>query len=175
MISPSQGGGLWTDICPNGGVAIGVRATIDAVGNTLLKTIGLTCGKPGISGTGPYKVTITMGDQLTPRGDFPGAVTQTASCPQDQMIVGFDSKAAMYVDQISFRCAPLTIAEGDAGYTLTVGTSAPIAAVGGQGGTPQRQVSCPPGAVAAGSVLRSGSYIDAFALACAAPVLILAQ
>jgi hypothetical protein len=175
MISPSQGGGLSTDICPNDGVAIGVRATIDAVGNTLLKSIALTCGTVGISGTGPYKLTITMVGQLPPHGDFPGVVMQTPSCPADQVIVGFDSKAAMYVDQISLRCAPLTIVAGDAGYTLSVGTSAPIAAVGGQGGTPQRQVSCPPGTVAAGSVLRAGSYVDAFALACASPVLILAQ
>jgi hypothetical protein len=174
-ISPSAGGMNYTDICPTSGVAIGVKATADATNLANLKSLALVCGTLGISGKGPYQVTTTLAGQLPTRGDLVGTMMQAPMCPPNQVIVGFESKTATYMEQISFRCAPLTIAEGPQGYALSVGMSMPILPVGGPGGTPQRSVSCPNGAVAAGSVLRAGNAIDAFALACASPALTFTQ
>jgi len=169
ILAPSPGGMNYTDQCSMG-VVIGAKGTVDAPGTTglaYLKSIAMLCGTLGISGNGPFQVTTTPTGLLPQRGDMPGTVVQEHSCPANQVVVGFESRAAMYVDQLAFRCAPLTIVETPQGYALSIGTSTQILPVGGAGGNVQRSISCPTGQLAVGSVLRAGNAIDAFGVGCA--------
>jgi hypothetical protein len=183
-VSPSSGGMNYTDLCATddsgvagGGVVIGFKGTVDAPGTgiTYLRSLAVVCGILGVTGSGPVEVTIAPGAQGPVRGNFPGAVSQDGMCPPNQVVVGFDSRAAMYVDQLTFRCAPLTISLGPQGYALSVGTSQPVSAVGGSGGNLQGLINCADGAVVVGSVLRAGDAIDSFGVACASPTLVFAH
>jgi hypothetical protein len=167
-ISPSPGGMNYTDVC-TGGVVIGVQGTVDAPGTGLnyLKSVAVVCGTLGVTGTGPFQVTTTLVGPKMPRGDMPGTVTQQALCPANQVVVGFDSRAAMYIDQLTFRCAPVTVVARTDSYALSIGMSKQIGSVGGSGGNLQSTVLCENDALAVGSVLRAGNAIDAFGFACA--------
>jgi hypothetical protein len=89
------------------------------------------------------------------------------------MVVGFDVRAGVFIDQLTFRCAPLTIGGGPDTYTLTLGAVTSIDPIGGMGGVIFPQINCMTGGVAVGSVLRAGTAIDAFGLACAPASLVL--
>jgi hypothetical protein len=75
----------------------------------------------------------------------------------------------MYVDQLIFRCATLTIAEDGGAYTLSLGQPRSIDPIGGEGGMPGPQINCSAGTLGIGSVVRAGFALDAFGLACAKP------
>jgi hypothetical protein len=165
----------YTDLCaaaggsPGSAVVIGVKGTIDPPGTglTYLKSVGVVCGTLAISGTGPFQVTTTLTEAKIPRGNLPGTVPQEGMCPANEVVVGFDSRAAMYIDQLTFRCAPLTVVPGPQGYALSIGTSKATSAVGADGGNLQSTVVCPKDSVAVGSILRAGNAIDAFGFGCA--------
>ena len=79
----------------------------------------------------------------------------------------------MYIDQLTFRCAPLAISGGPDAYTLSIGTMSAIDPIGGAGGMIFPPINCNPGGVAIGSIVRAGIAIDSFGLACAPPSLVL--
>jgi hypothetical protein len=178
-LAPSIGGMNYTDQCAHGdGVVIGVKGTVDAPGTTglaYLKSVAVVCGTLGVTGQGPFQVTTTLVGPLPSRGDMPGTIMQQQMCPTNQVVVGFESRAAMYVDQLAFRCAPLTVTSGPDGYGLALGMSKPLGGVGGQGGNVQSPITCPNDSIAVGSILRAGNAIDAFGFGCAVPSLKFAQ
>jgi hypothetical protein len=175
ILSPSTGGMNFTDQCPTtSGVMIGVKGTVDPPGTTgltYLKSFTVVCGTLGISGQANPQVTTTLDAPLPSRGMQPGTTMQERMCPSNQVVVGFESKAAMYVDQLVFRCAPLVLTRDANGYALSLGMASLIGPIGGDGGNAQRTISCPDGAIAIGSILRAGNAIDAFSLGCAVPSL----
>jgi hypothetical protein len=175
ILSPSTGGMNFTDQCATtSGVMIGVKGTVDPPGTTgltYLKSFTVVCGTLGISNQSNPEVTTTVVGPLPSRGMQPGTTTQERMCPTNQVVVGFDSKAAMYVDQLVFRCAQLVLTKGASGYGLSIGMSSAIGNIGGDGGNLQRPISCPDGSIAIGSILRAGNAIDAFSLGCAVPSL----
>ena len=96
-------------------------------------------------------------------------VSVTRTCPADQVVVGFDGRVGMYIDQLIFRCATLTISEDRGAYALSIGQPVSIDPIGGMGGMIGPQINCATGTLGIGTVVRAGFAIDAFGLACAKP------
>jgi hypothetical protein len=157
-------------------VVIGFNASVDAPPSlgTYPKSIQAICGALSISGSSPHQVKITLTGPLTARG-FGSTVPVSRTCPADRMVVGFESRIGMFVDQLTFRCASLTIAGGPDVYTLSIGQVTSIDPIGGPGGMTGPQVDCPAGSVAIGSNVRAGQAVDAFGLSCAKPTLTFPQ
>jgi hypothetical protein len=176
QVQPSTGGSGYTDVCDQG-VAIGFNGTVQPPGAayTYPTSIQLVCGKLSVTGNGGSFQVKTTFDVTFPIHGAISPVPQNRMCPDDQVVVGFDSRQATYVEQLTFRCAPLTIAMGSDGYTLSTGVAVPLTSIGGSGGVPFMPISCPMGSIAAGSILRSGLSIDAFGLYCSTPSLIFAS
>lgn len=162
-------GTTYTDTCPSDQAVIGYQGflTPPAVGILLVGAIQAVCGKLASSEAPPYALSTTAGATLPVRG-----VSQTGPwaqlCPPDQVVVGFDGNSGDDFDQVAFVCAPWSAASGMPGAPLTMGATADLPAVGGDGGMPFHG-SCPAGQLAIGSNLRAGEWIDAFGLVCATP------
>jgi hypothetical protein len=175
LIQPSPGGSNYTDACGQDKVAIGFIGSVDPPdsGYTYPRSIQLACGTLSIaggSGASP-QVKTAFAFALMSRGDVPGSVVQNRMCPPDQVVVGFDSRAGMYVDQLTFSCAPITVVQGADSYSLVIGGGKSIAPIGGFGGQAYPPINCPAGAIATTSIVRAGLALDAFGLACATPTL----
>ena len=172
----SDGGIAFDQTCLSNLVLMGFNGTIDGpVSNkpfVIPDTLQGLCGKVSIEGSGPYQVVTTLVTTLDTRGLTPGSIEQNRMCPTGQVVVGFDWRAGDYIDQLVFRCAPLSILGGDAGFTLSIGTATPLDLIGGDGGTTWGQSNCADGQVAVGYAGRSGTVIDAFGLLCATPSLV---
>jgi hypothetical protein len=167
MVMPSTGGSTYTDVCSSNEVIIGVIGTVDAPGGaTYVRSLEVVCGSLTVTGKDPFQVTTVVTRILMRRGDTPGTLVQSGTCPKDQVVVGFDARVATYIEGIVFRCAPLAISGTPGAYTLTVGMSTPVAPIGSMNGSGPITVGCANGAVATGTILRAGTAIDAFALAC---------
>jgi len=176
QVQPSAGGSASTDFCDQG-VAIGFNGTVQPPGAayTYPTSIQLVCGKVSVTGNGGSFQVKTTFDVAMPIHGAISPVPQNRMCPSDQVVVGFDSRQATYVEQLTFRCAPLTIATGSDGYTLSIGVAVPLTSIGGSGGVPFMPISCPTGSIATGGILRTGLSIDAFGLYCSTPSLIFAS
>ncbi len=172
QLLPSDGGATYRDTCMGNQVVIGFNGTTDppSTGSSYPKSIQVVCGELRISDNAPFTVTTSMTGALSSRGD--GSTTFVSrSCPPDQVVMGFDARTGNYVDQLTFRCAPLSISAGPNGYVLAVDRGLSIDSIGGAGGVVVPPVSCPSGAIAVGSAVRAGQAIDAFGLLCAKPTL----
>lgn len=157
------GGMLFPDTCPAGQVMVGI---VGEVGGSFDK-IGVVCGLPSVSPS--LGVSIAAGASLPLRGTSPNTPV-SASCPADQMLVGFGGRAGSLFDEIALRCAPVTTPFASGAYTVTIGTIAAVAAVGGtSSGGGFADTDCPAGDVAIGANIRGGGSIDAFGLICATP------
>lgn len=159
----SSGGTLYPDACPAGQVMVGIAGSVGAS----FDQIQVVCG--AVSLGSDLGVTIGPGATLTVRGANVNAPV-TASCPANQMVVGFGGKAGALIDSLVLRCAPLVVSAGDGGlYTAAVGTVTPLTAAGGAGGNAFSDTDCAAGAVATGANIRAGNSIDAFGLLCSTP------
>jgi hypothetical protein len=170
LIQPSPGGSNYTDSCGQDKVAIGFVGSVDPPDSsyTYPKSIQLACGSLSIvGGSGGPQVKTAFAYALMSRGDIPGTVVQNRMCPPDQVVVGFESRAGMYVDQLIFDCAPITLVPSGDSYTLAIGGGKAIAPIGGFGGQSFPMINCPAGTVATTSIVRAGLAIDAFGLGCA--------
>lgn len=158
------GGTEYLDACPPGRVLVGFNAELGAS----FDKIQAVCGAVGISAT----AAVTIGASETPF-PFRGTNANTAGssmCPPNQFVVGFVGRAGALVDQISLRCAPVTVATGDGGaYSAALGTITAQAPVGGTGGEPFADTDCPAGSVAVGAHIQAGGSVDGFGLLCGSP------
>jgi hypothetical protein len=176
VVGTPGGGSPFSETCPTDQVLIGFNGTSDlpnAGAFPYADTLEGVCGTISISGSSPYAITITRTGMLTRQGD-PGPIVQNRICQAGQIIVGFDWRTGMYVDQLTFRCAPLTIANDGASFKLSIGAATALSPIGGSGGTAVGQTNCPDGQIATGNVGRQGQLIDAFGLLCATPSLVFA-
>jgi hypothetical protein len=162
-------GTAYTDTCPGSQAVIGYEGflTPPSVGLTLVGGIEALCGDMSFSASG---LMTSPGATLPIRGTSQES-PWTQQCPAGEVVVGFSGRSGAALDQVAFVCAPLVISESDAGSVLGVGPETTLTAAGGDGGTPY-DVACSPGQVARGSNLRSGEWVDAFGLVCAAPALV---
>jgi hypothetical protein len=173
--APSATGGAFNAVCAANEVLIGFSGTVDPPdsGMNWLKNIQGICGKLSISGTATFSVNTAMAETLPLAGIGMGSTTQTRMCAANQVVIAFKGHSGGYIDELSFVCAPLNISGTSPNFTLSIGAaSAALATLGGPGGSPFAQINCPANQIAVGQTGRSGTFIDAFGLLCAAPTLV---
>jgi hypothetical protein len=174
-------GAGYVDVCPADGVLVGYGGTLQDLPVTVngvdsaIRIIGslrATCAAVALAGPGGLVITPT-GDPLPARGNETDPAVWSQTCPPGEVIVGVDSQAGLFVDQVSFVCGRLDVVSSPSGPALTVSADSALAPNGGDGGN-VFQDRCPQGLVARGHDLRSGGWIDAFALVCGTPTFAIA-
>lgn len=161
------GGTSYTDLCPNGQALIGFSGNLSWQDGYHGQLRG-HCGEVGIVDQGGgAMVRVGAGAVLPPHGTL-AAISWTRMCPADQVVTGFGGRAGLLVDQLTFRCAPLS-ATLTGTWTVTVGTAGELEPIGGGGGEAFARADCSAGQVAIGALVRAGDGIDSFALACGIP------
>jgi len=152
------------DGCPTGSVVIGLEAGSDnGSGATTVAQIATKCGVPSIQGG---KVVVTPGTTLPLRGGVTSTL-DALDCPSDQVVIGFDGHALALLDQLSIRCAPLSLSANG----IAIGTPTDIGPEGGNGGDPFPRTDCGAGMVAVGTNVATRTWASAFGLVCA-PILV---
>jgi hypothetical protein len=157
-----NGGSPFDDACPAG------QALIGFYGNLTSETghhgqLGGRCGAVSpVDNGGSYGVTVTPSAVLDLHGVL-GTFNWTRTCPADQVIVGFGGRSGQLIDQLIFRCAPISVTPE---LAVTIGTITELAAAGGSGGNPFTTVDCTAGQVGTMARIRAGDSIDAFGIAC---------
>jgi hypothetical protein len=172
---PSNGGNPFNDTCPPNQVLIGFNGTVASIdgGQSPIATVQGVCGTLSVTSTEPYQVKVATANTLPMRW-VTAAVPVSAMCPADQIVVGFGGRYGQFVDGLDFRCAPLVIAGTSPALTLSVGATTTTSTIGSAtGATPFTPIFCPNNQVAVSQLPHAGALIDAFALACATPSLLL--
>jgi hypothetical protein len=169
-------GTAYVDVCPADGALVGYGGTLQEVpvevngAGAMITVIGslrATCATVALSGNDVLVITPTA-ETLPARGDATKQATWSQTCPQGEVVVGFDAQAGIFLDRIAFVCGRADVAMSASGPTLTVSVQNALPATGGDGGY-VFQDRCPQGQVARGQDLRSGQWINSFALVCGAP------
>lgn len=145
------------DACPLGEVLTGLGGQYR---DALVQLSG-RCARLDVTGRA---VTLTAGNVTPTRGALEGT-PDAVQCPAGTVVVGYEGRAATQVNQLSLRCAPLTVT-GDGPLAVAVGATVTARPFGGEGGAAQPGVSCPTGQVAAALRLRANDGIDSFRLQC---------
>jgi hypothetical protein len=158
----TSGGTAFNDDCPAGEALIGFAGSLTSSTGYHGK-VGGVCGAVLVDDN--LAVTVAAGSTLPLHGIL-GTVAWTRTCPANEVVVGFRGRSGSLIDQLTFRCAPLTVAASGGGYTVTVGTTDDLASIGGSGGNAFAQTDCAAGSVAATARIRAGDGIDAFGLGC---------
>lgn len=166
----ATGGTAYYETCPAGQALIGFYGQIRS-GAQYHGKIGAKCGLVSmLAGAGGAKgVVVSAGKTYSLHGKYGSSTTWNRDCAANQVIVGFRGRAGGLVDQLIFRCAPLSITGSSGAYTVTVGTTTDLAAIGGSGGNLFSSTDCPTGQVANTSRIRAGDGLDGFGLGCATP------
>ena len=157
-------GAGFNDSCPMGQVLTGFTGTLKAGVHAAIKGV---CGTPSlVVQDDAFVVKLAAGANLTQRGG-PGDTPWVRGCPIDQALLGFSGSAGTGVNQLTFTCAPLVVAEADDGtFSLGLGPVSQMVTVGNPGGVPFAQTNCPMGQVASAQRLRASTVIHAFGLGC---------
>ena len=165
-----SGGATYVDACPGGQALIGFTGSLTSA-TGYHGQLSSQCGAVTlVDNAGSYSVRVTSGATLATRGILSGSAW-ARTCAADQVIVGFRGRSGNLVDQLTFRCAPL-IATFAGTWTITVGSTSDLEAIGGNGGNAFAQTDCPAGQVATIAPVRAGDGIDAFGLGCSTPIVV---
>ncbi len=164
-----SGGDPSTDLCPGNQVIIGFQGwlTPPEVGILLIGGIQALCGELTLGGPQHDQVVVAPG-QLTPLRGLARDAYWTRMCPPDAIVVGFNGRSGIAVDQLTFQCAHWFVASTPTGTTLSSELPTPLDPIGGTGGSSYRD-GCPLGQMARGTDVRSDQWVDAFGLICGAP------
>jgi hypothetical protein len=149
---------VFEDACPSGSIVIGFDTSTDSQIVAQLQTM---CGVPHVASDGTT-VRLTPSASLSLRGSIPGPRVPSV-CPADQAVVGFSGRSDALLDQLSVRCAALTLT----GTTVTVGTPSNLEPVGGDGGDAFPRTDCGTGMIAVGTNIAIRNWISGFGLVCA--------
>jgi hypothetical protein len=140
-------------LCPDGAIVTGFDLATD---QGLVARLQPRCGRPVVASDGV--VTVPAGEPGAGGAVGEGAVA--ASCPLGQVVVGFEGRSGLLVDQLAFRCAPLAATGVDLARATT------LTPVGGSGGSPMPRTECGTGMMANGAIVSQGNWIESFGLAC---------
>ncbi len=153
------------DTCPMGQVLIGFTGVLKT---GVHATLGGLCGTPTLAvNADAFVVKIAAGAALPTHGGA-GDTPWNRNCPADQVVTSFSGRAGVGLNQLTLRCAPLVVTEApDGSFSLDLGPTTPLPAVGGVGGVAFAQTNCPAGQVANAQNLRASTTITAFGLGCA--------
>jgi hypothetical protein len=160
-----DGGTAYVDACPGSQMVVGYLGTYDPT--AYVDSIQAVCGVVLVTGSSTYQITMSPGATLPSHGTAGGS-SFAAMCPKDQVVVGIYGHSGLWVDQVGFECAPLTISQS---LAISIGTVTQLPASGGPGGGAFGD-TCPSGQVAIGSDVASGFFVDSIALRCATPTLV---
>ncbi|HTA19740.1 MAG TPA: hypothetical protein VK989_10635, partial [Polyangia bacterium] len=149
---------VFEDACPSGSVVIGFETATD---NQIVAQLQTMCGVPHVAPDGTT-VLLTPSVSLSLRGGITGPRAPSL-CLKDQAVVGFSGRSGALLDQLSVRCAPLTLA----GTRVTVGTPSNLEPVGGEGGDGFPRTDCDTGMIAVGTNIAVRNWISGFGLVCA--------
>jgi hypothetical protein len=149
---------VFEDACPSGSVVIGFDTATDSQIVAQLQTM---CGVPQVAWDGT-SVLLTPSASLALRGGIMGPRAPSV-CPKDQAVVGFSGRSSALLDELSVRCAALTLA----GTAVTVGTPSNLEPVGGDGGDAFPRTDCGTGMIAVGTNIAVRNWISGFGLVCA--------
>lgn len=162
------GGDQFDDECPEGQALIGFEATSEN-SNTSPTSLSAECGEVVWSDSDPLEVDVVAGDSFDQRGTVESTEWET-SCPEGHVVVGYEGRDGLLVDQLAFHCAPLEVEDSQYGLSLVVGeeveTSDPI---GSDNGSEFDPIACPSDKVATTSHIRTGDALDGFSVTCERP------
>jgi hypothetical protein len=166
------GGSPFNDPCPAGQVIVGF-SWLDYQG--YLSGLRAICGKLRLSEDYPYTIKLEPGATLAAHGVL-GDGGSTVMCPAHEMVVGVEGSmytdldsGASFVVQLILRCAPLLVSGRPEAPSLSIGFTTTSAPLGASFGDSFEPVDCAEGEVVFMSRGRSGLWLDAFGIGCAAP------
>jgi hypothetical protein len=172
--SPSASGGAYGLTCPPDSAVIGYKGTVnnpDASVN-YLRSFQAICGALSVTGSSTYAVETSAGNSLAQVGQTNGELVQNVMCPPNTVVVGFGAHSGSFIDSIAFTCAPLEITTEAESYTLSIGPSVSLPAIGGPRGMTLTDARCPAGSIAVGHAGKAGRDINSFGLLCGTPSLV---
>ena len=156
----------FSDSCPTNQVLVGFEGTVDAAGGeSYLRSVSGACATMTISDVDPTRVQITTDSSLSARGTE-AEVVESATCPKNQVVVGFAGSADMYIEAIELICAPLMIEDLESNPKLSIGATSNSAQFGGSSGSAFADVECPAGTVAASQEVVIQDGVTGFGLGC---------
>lgn len=174
-------GSSHVDACPADGALVGYAGTLQQVSVeingtsssiTVVGSLRGTCASVAISAGGELAITPTA-EQLPTRGDAASPPTWWQTCPEGEVVVGYDGRAGIFLDQVSFVCARAAIAQSASGPRMTTSAEHRLQPAGGDGGSPFNE-HCGADQIAHGQSLRSDQWINSFALVCGTPSFVVA-
>lgn len=146
------------DLCPESSVLVGVQGQVnsDVVGQ-----LQGSCKSLGLSDDESPTLQLGASTSTPLRGGAAGE-TIAAECPPEHVVVGFQGRNGLLLDQLQLHCAPLLVVDG----SVVLGATRATAAVGGNGGTAFEPTFCAAGSVAAGALVRADYWLRGFGLPC---------
>jgi hypothetical protein len=158
-------------MCPGDQVLIGYQGTLANPFTDptiqVVSSLQLLCGEVDVTSgpdAGAPQLSISAGATLPVQGSV-GNSPFSAQCPAGQAIVGIYGHSGLAVDQVGFDCAPLTRHPDG---TVSVGSSTPLTAYGGNGGSAYND-PCPSGQVVRGCDINTSGFLYSIDAECAAP------
>lgn len=109
-------------------------------------------------------VTLSAGHTTGLRGQQSGTAG-ALNCPAGSVLVGLEGRAGLRVNQLSIRCAPVTLT-GDGPLTAAFGASTTVGPVGPASGEARAPALCPAGQVAASVYVHLREAVDGVSLGC---------
>jgi hypothetical protein len=169
IAAPSSGGSPFTGSCGAGQALVGVNGT--SGGSSGLDSVQGVCADLVVQTGATLKITTSQKGTIGPYG-VAEAMMQQARCGPDQVIVGFEGRSGVWLDELTFHCARLMVTTSGADVTIGVATVTTATAAIGPGQTAAfAALSCATGLLAIGMVGGAGSAVDRFGLRCARPSL----
>jgi hypothetical protein len=159
----SGGGTAFADACPTGYGLLGYIGSLDAA--NLHARLRGACIRYEVIGPVASPRGVWMDPtliQTTNRG-MGGVMTWNRLCSPGSLVVGFEGRSGSSLDQLTVHCGVLTPASDG---TIALGTTAPLGAVGGTGGTAFPLTSCAANTFATEARGQEGVLIDGVGLGC---------
>lgn len=156
------GGTAFNDPCPAGTAVVRYQGGVSAGG--LVSSIQATCAPVEVVGpVASPSVVLRLSTTTTPMRGGPGPGMYNIACNASEAMVGFSGREGTLLDQVTFRCAPLTAnATG-----LLVGTPVDRGTAGtSPGGAPFAATDCPGESFTTRTIGRSAALLDALAMGC---------
>jgi hypothetical protein len=164
----NPGGEEFEDPCEAGRVLVGLVGTagpdINGVNSVQARCAELVLGKPRGFGTENPR-TLAVHGVAGPDG-------QDATCPPDQVVVGFEGSTGQWIDRLYVDCAPVSFQSSNRLAVVSVGTATRLPVELGQPAQGILQmVRCEKGKIAVGIRGAAGRAVDWLGLRCARPTL----